>query len=80
MMSVMYGMFVLYSSVRAYTYMCIDKDHFSHTLLTLTLSLQDGYTALLLAAKYDYVDTVRELLSAGANVNHVNEVSNENST
>ena len=40
------------------------------------LSLQNGYTALIRAARYGHTDTVRELLSAGSNVNKGNKVSN----
>ena len=54
------------------------RDHFSHTLLALTISLQYGDTALIIAARDGHTDIVRELLSSGANVDQFDNVSDKN--
>ena len=38
-------------------------------------SLQDGRSSLMWACRYSHVEVVRILVSAGAHVNHQNEVS-----
>lgn len=45
-----------------------------------TVSLQDGDTALIIAAWNSYTDIVRELLSSRADVNQIDQVSDKNTT
>ena len=47
----------------------------SFQLYSITLSVQNGDTALILAAIYGHTEIVRELLSSGANVDQVAKVN-----
>lgn len=47
----------------------------SCTLRDLHITFQDGATSLFLAAQQGHVTVVRQLISSGAKVNHLREVS-----
>ena len=54
------------------------KRSFQSSLLPLTLSLQDGNTALIVAAREGNTGIVRQLLLSGAKVDQADKVSNKN--
>ena len=53
----------------------IDGTHMSTCTYTYTVSLQDGWTALMVASQEGHVECVRMLLDRGAEVNMQNKVS-----
>ena len=52
-----------------------DKKGYRRTLSSIPVSIQDGDTAMLEAAKHGKLNIVKLLLKSGANKNHQNKVS-----